>query len=101
MGAKSKPRVIVIGGPNGAGKSTTAPRILNENFGVAEFVNADTIAAGLSALRPDSVAISAGRLMLGRMHELAARRASFGFETTLATRHFARWLAGLQRDGHA
>jgi predicted ABC-type ATPase len=98
--AARKPSVIVIAGPNGAGKSTTAPSILRESFGIDEFVNADTIAAGLSALRPDRVAVSAGRLMLGRMRELAARGASFGFETTLATRHFARWLAGLQAAGY-
>ncbi|HEX5010655.1 MAG TPA: zeta toxin family protein [Planctomycetota bacterium] len=99
--AAGSPIVVVIAGPNGAGKSTTAPRILRENFGVEEFVNADTIAAGLSALRPESVAVAAGRLMLRRMRELAARRISFGFETTLATRRFARWLADLQQAGYA
>ena len=41
------PHVIVIAGPNGAGKSTTAPAILQGALGVTEFVNADTIAAGL------------------------------------------------------
>jgi len=45
------PHVIVIAGPNGAGKSTTAPAILKGALGVTEFVNADTIAQGLSALQ--------------------------------------------------
>ena len=67
---------------------------------VTEFVNADTIAAGLSAFQPDSVAIAAGRIMLARMRSLAASRADFAFETTLASRSFAPWLARLQRGGY-
>ena len=51
------PLVVVIAGPNGAGKSTTAPRLLQEALTVSEFVNADPIATGLSAFRPESVAI--------------------------------------------
>jgi predicted ABC-type ATPase len=46
------PLVVAIAGPNGAGKSTVAPRLLREMLGISEFVNADTIAAGLSALAP-------------------------------------------------
>jgi predicted ABC-type ATPase len=41
-------QVIVIAGPNGAGKSTIAPDIVRKAFGVESFVNADTIARGLS-----------------------------------------------------
>ena len=44
-------------------KSTTAPRLLQEALAVAEFVNADPIAIGLSAFRPESVALAAGRVM--------------------------------------
>jgi predicted ABC-type ATPase len=94
------PHIVVVAGPNGAGKSTVAPAVLRENFGVTEFVNADTIAAGLSGLRPEGVAISAGRLMLLRLREQTAAGASFGFETTLATRSFAPWLQRARRDGH-
>jgi predicted ABC-type ATPase len=43
------PIVVVLGGPNGAGKSTTAARLLRGALSVNEFVNADTIAQGLSA----------------------------------------------------
>jgi predicted ABC-type ATPase len=92
------PHVIVVAGPNGAGKSTTAPALLKESLDVAEFVNADTIAAGLSAFRPESVAVAAGRIMLARMRELAARRENFAFETTLASRSLVRWLTQLQRE---
>ena len=50
------PKVVVIAGPNGAGKSTAATRILQDALAVQEFVNADVIARGLSAFKPESVA---------------------------------------------
>src|SRR5581483_7425528 len=63
-------------------------------------INADTIAAGLSAFAPERAAIEAGRLMLKRMHELAAQQANFAFETTLATRSYAPWLNRLRSEGY-
>jgi predicted ABC-type ATPase len=90
----------VIAGPNGAGKSTTAPRLLQEALTVAECVNADPIALGLSAFRPQSVAMAAGRVMLARMRALARTRQDFAFETTLASRSFAPWLASLRVSGY-
>jgi predicted ABC-type ATPase len=94
------PLVVLLAGPNGAGKSTAAARLLRGALAVDEFVNADTIAAGLSAYRPESVAIAAGRVMLDRLHRLAAERRDFAFETTLAGRGHARWLRELGPDGH-
>jgi predicted ABC-type ATPase len=94
------PKVIVIAGPNGAGKSTLAPLLLRDEYGVTEFVNADTIAQGLSAFAPETVAFEAGRIMLRRMKELAGRRLNFAFETTLSSRSYARWLADLRRHGY-
>jgi predicted ABC-type ATPase len=94
------PLVVVVAGPNGAGKSTMAPRLLQEALAVTEFVNADAIATGLSAFRPDSVAIGAGRVMLARLRALAQARADFAFETTLASRSFARWLVQLRESGY-
>ncbi|HEY1542814.1 MAG TPA: hypothetical protein VGG01_10420 [Xanthobacteraceae bacterium] len=90
----STPNVIVVGGPNGAGKSTSAPHLLRDTLAVTEFVNADAIAGGLSAFRPESAAVAAGKVMLARMRQLAANRESFAFETTLASRSFAPWLRG-------
>ena len=98
--ALRRPLAIVIAGPNGAGKSTTAPSLLRDALQVSEFVNADVIAGGLSAFRPDSVAIPAGRAMLERMQHLAEAEANFAFETTLASRSFAPWLARLKRRGY-
>ncbi len=94
------PKVIVIAGPNGAGKTTAARGVLHDLIGVGEFVNADTIAAGLSGFAPDRAAFAAGRIMLARLHELAAARATFAFETTMASRTFAPWLRELQGSGY-
>lgn len=94
------PNVVVLAGPNGSGKSTTAPLLLRGALGVAEFVNADVLARGLSAFAPEHVAGAAGRIMLTRLHQLAAQRVSFAFETTLASRSFAPWLRGLITEGY-
>lgn len=94
------PQVIAVAGPNGAGKSTTAPSLLKDSLEIVEFVNADTIASGLSAFRPESVAIAAGRIMLARMRVLAAAGENFAFETTLASRGLATWLRTLQQHGY-
>ena len=94
------PHVIVIAGPNGAGKSTTAPMLLKGTLGVTEFVNADVIAQGLSAFQPESAAFHAGRVMLERLHYLAKERVDFAFETTLASRSFAPWIAKLKQSGY-
>ena len=96
----SPPLVVVIAGPNGAGKSTTAPRLLRSALSVGEFVNADAIAQGLSAFRPETVAFAAGRIMLHRLRALATSRESFGFETTLASRNFGPWLRTLRTEGY-
>jgi len=94
------PLVVVLAGPNGAGKSTSAPYLLKNAFAVDEFVNADTIALGLSAYRPDTAAVTAGKIMLERLRALASMRRDFAFETTLSGRSHARWLRELQAAGY-
>lgn len=94
------PHVIVIAGPNGAGKSTTAPAILQGALGVTEFLNADTIAAGLSAFNPEKAAFQAGRVMLERLQQLAGDQEDFAFETTLASKTFAHWIQNLKPSGY-
>lgn len=98
--SEANPQVIVIAWPNGAGKSTLAPYLLRDTFGLLEFVNADSIALGLSAFRPEGESPEAGRVMLRRLRELSAARASFAFETTLSTRSYAPWIAGLKGSGY-
>lgn len=97
---EESPSVVVIAGPNGAGKSTTAPALLADVLGVSEFINADVIAQGLSAFNPEGAAIEAGRVMLTRLKELAASRANFAFETTLASKTFAPWITRLCQGGY-
>lgn len=98
--APTTPNLVVLAGPNGAGKSTAAPMLLRGTLGVTEFVNADVIAQGLSAFAPDRVALSAGRIMLRRLQELARQGVSFAFETTLASRSFAPWIRELAQTGY-
>jgi predicted ABC-type ATPase len=94
------PKVIIIAGPNGAGKSTLAPALLRDTLSVLEYVNADTIALGLSAFRPEAAALEAGRIMLKRIRNLASQRVSFAFESTLASRSYAPWLQQLAQHGY-
>lgn len=94
------PQVVVLGGPNGAGKTTAARGILRDLLDVGEFVNADTIAAGLAGFAPERSAFAAGRIMLARLHELAAARKDFSFESTLASRSFYPWLDGMRSSGY-
>jgi len=98
MKQHSTPNIILIAGPNGSGKSTTAPQLLRDTMGVVEFVNADAIAVGLSAFRPEQAAIQAGRIMLARMQQLAENQKDFAFETTLASRSFAPWIKQLKQE---
>ncbi len=97
----SRGNIVVIGGPNGAGKSTVAKAVLCNTLDIVEFVNADVIAAGLAAFDPDRAAFAAGRIMLSRLRDLAAAvpPANFAFESTLASRTFAPWLASQAARG--
>jgi predicted ABC-type ATPase len=92
--------MVIIGGPNGAGKTTIARRVVLEAVGIVEYVNADVIAAGLAGFAPERAAMSAGRIMLKRLDELAEQRADFAFETTLASRTFAPWAKERVREGY-
>jgi predicted ABC-type ATPase len=94
------PQVIIIAGPNGAGKSTLAPLLLRDTFGLLEYVNADTIALGLSAFNSEGVAFEAGRVMLRRLHEIAKQRENFAFESTLASRSYVSWISELRQQGY-
>lgn len=90
------PQVIVIAGPNGAGKTTLAPFLIRDEYGLVEYVNADSIAHGLAAFNPEGVAFEAGRIMLRRIHALGERNLSFAFESTLASRSYARLIKKLR-----
>ena len=89
------PSMFVMAGPNGAGKTTTSGQILTGERSVAEFVNADLIAAmhGLSE-------IAAARLMLGRLDELTRQRADVAFETTLSSASLRGRIAAMRAAGY-
>ena|SRR5215831_11160539 len=95
---KQRPRCIVIAGPNGAGKTTFARHFLPKETEVVHFVNADLIASGLSALKPEIAIVAAGRVFLAELDRLAKSNESFAFETTLSGRAYVgrlqRWRAG-------
>ena len=70
------PIIYAIGGPNGAGKTTFAREFLPA-VGIEPFLNADSLAAGLSPLRPEAMAIPAARLLLERWRALGGRADEF------------------------
>lgn len=94
------PKLYVVAGPNGAGKTTFAKKFLPMYARCYEFVNTDLIAAGIAPLRPETASVAAGRLMLTRMSELAAKHADFAFETTLSGRSYMRFFRKLQKSGY-
>ncbi|MEO6065867.1 MAG: AAA family ATPase [Lysobacterales bacterium] len=87
---ESGPRIVILAGPNGAGKSTFARQFLPHEAASPAFVNADLIAAGISPFEPQKASIRAGRLMLQEIARHIAARESFGFETTLAGKGYAK-----------
>jgi predicted ABC-type ATPase len=96
-----QPQVAILGGINGAGKTSSSEAILRFGMRIPIFVNADTIARGLNGFNPESEAVRAGRIMLEHLRYLAAQRKSFAFETTLAARTYADWLAELKQQGYS
>jgi predicted ABC-type ATPase len=99
MSAKP-PHVIVIAGPNGAGKSTTAPELISGLVKFQNYVNPDLIARGLAPLDPSAVSMTASRIVLQRLDELAGRHDDFAFETTLSGRTYARRLFNWKQAGY-
>jgi predicted ABC-type ATPase len=87
-----KPRLVILADPNGAGKTTSAKYLLRDSLNLREFVNADTVATGLSGFAPETVAFEAGRIVLKRIDVLLNQRSSFAFETTLSSKSLARIL---------
>ena len=92
--------LYIIAGCNGAGKTTASYTILPEMLNCKEFVNADSIAAGLSPFKPESVAFEAGRIMLHRIRQLIEEKADFGFETTLAAKSYISLIKIARESGY-
>jgi predicted ABC-type ATPase len=92
------PTLLLIGGCNGAGKTTFARRLLPaEN--IERFLNADELARGLSPLKPEVMAMRAGRLLLEEARRLIESKMSFGLESTLSGKTYARLLEQAKKAG--
>lgn len=100
MAVTTELRCIVIAGPNGAGKTTFAREYLPRDTDIVHFVNADLIASGLSALKPEIAAVTAGRVFLAELDRLARARVSFAFESTLSGRIYANRLRRWRSAGY-
>lgn len=94
------PECYVIAGPNGAGKTTFAREFLPNYMGCLNFINPDLIAAGLSPFDATRAMYKAGRLVIEEIRARAKRMESFGFETTLSGRTYARLLDELRARGY-
>lgn len=94
------PNLYIIAGCNGAGKTTASFTVLPEMLACEEFINADEIARGLSPFNPDKAAIEAGRLMLSKIDRLISSNEDFAFETTLATRSYAKTINKAKENGY-
>jgi predicted ABC-type ATPase len=94
------PECHIIAGPNGAGKTTFAREFLPNYVDCLNFINPDLIAAGLSPFDASLAMSKAGRLVIGEIRDRATRGESFGFETTLSGRLYARTIDMLRARGY-
>jgi predicted ABC-type ATPase len=96
----SQKQIFIIAGCNGSGKTTLAFKLLPDFLAVYDFVNADEIAKGLSPLKPESVALSASKIMIERLKTLMNEGKSFAFETTLAGKNYFKFIKQAQELGY-
>lgn len=94
------PNLYIIASYYGAGKTTASLSFLPNMLNCYEFVNADSIAAGLSPLQPEKVAFEAGQIMLERLKKLINDNVDFAFETTLSTKSYPSLLKIAKEKGY-
>jgi predicted ABC-type ATPase len=92
--------IYIIAGCNGAGKTTASSVLLPKLLNCKEFVNADSIAAGLSPFQPETVSVHAARIMLLRIRELINEKVNFAFETTLTTKSYINILQNAKQKNY-
>jgi len=90
----------MIAGPNGAGKTTMTLELISGKTMLYEFINADEIARGLAPLHPESVALTASKLMVKRLKELLEANKSFAFETTASGTNYIKHLKAAKSKGY-
>jgi predicted ABC-type ATPase len=65
-----------------------------------EFINADSIAAGLSPFDAEKYAFEAVRLMLRRIDQMIREKADFAIETTLSSRNYLSKVSNAKLVGY-
>jgi predicted ABC-type ATPase len=93
------PTCWIIAGPNGAGKTTFALKYLPQVAKCTRFINADSIAAGLSPLAPDRELFTASRLFLKEIENRIEQQENFAFEITLSGRSYLKLVRRLRTAG--
>src|SRR5580692_4024321 len=93
-------KILMIAGPNGAGKTTMTLELITDQTMLYEFINADEIARGLAPLHPESMSLTASKLMLKRLKELLDANKTFAFETTGAGTNYIKHLGEAQAKGY-
>ncbi len=93
-------KILMVAGPNGAGKTTLVQRLIINSSMLYEFINADDIAKSLAPLHPESMALTASKLMINRLKELLDANKSFAFETTASGMNYLRHLRLAQSKGY-
>ena len=93
-------KVFIIAGPNGAGKTTFAKFFLKNYPDIQHYLNADILASGIAPLKPELVAVEAGRILLRQMDHLVEQKASFAFETTLSARNYLNRIRRWKESGY-
>lgn len=93
-------KILMIAGPNGAGKTTMTLELIQSCFMLYEFINADEIARGLAPKHPESMALTASKLMIQRLKELLEADKSFAFETTASGTNYVKHLKLAKAKGY-
>lgn len=93
-------KILIVAGPNGAGKTTLARELLATSSILYEFINADEIAKGLAPKHPESMALTASKLMIKRLKGLLEENKSFAFETTLSGTNYLAHLKNAKSKGY-
>ena len=91
----------MVAGPNGAGKTTMARELIDaDTTSLYEFLNADEIARGLAPLHPESMNLTASKLMILQLKEMLANYKNFAFETTGSGTNFIKHLRNAKAQNY-
>jgi predicted ABC-type ATPase len=93
-------KILMIAGPNGAGKTTMTLELIRSCSMLYEFINADEIARGLAPKHPESMALTASKLMIQRLKSLLDADQSFAFESTASGTNYVKHLKSAKSKGY-